>query len=532
MAWEGLIDAFIEPGVPLLGPSEVNPTQCEADRHLKRIKLIMAPLIGIMSSKCDMSVHSSCMNTWSYLLHKLGESVSCESAINVVWEPIIKAVFKVGPTNKNILLWNFCLDLFDNLTLGRNQSAISNMTNKETNQSSLKSTTDARLQSGKCALRHYVIKWSPWNLCELDFFLRMIFILRNQQSNATVTPEFMRLANDASIRLFGSLMRTVQIALQCDSIAYDDVMKCLNAIFGFLVKMCKNVTSEDYSIYYCPHTCLEFLTVVTETLGPSILESPLYIVDLVIQTETLESAAQVRCVTISGICYMRDLEDNVLPLVYLSVLYFHVVNSSLQTSGYESLLQQMQDFLKFVLSSFNPLEVLHALTCLLYKNTVVHSMQLWTVIVNCLQECINAAKKSVLKTEANNVDYSLVLYLLSYPFASWPWFQNKLEIQVIEAWNLLYLSVDQALQPFCSLGMSFSEDLCALLIGCINQITSPVDTRDELQQKGRSYFGRFVLPCGDAIICVLKQLSWSMSSKQCLYNDFVGRKSSITLASQ
>ncbi|KAK6151724.1 hypothetical protein DH2020_014359 [Rehmannia glutinosa] len=414
----------------------------------------------------------------------------------VAWEGLIDALIEPG---LQAGLTNFAL--------GHDaQGTIDNMYNQEPHQLSLKNTIGGHLASGKCPLRHYPINCSPWNLNQLDFFIKMISILVNRHSNATVTPEFRRLASNAAVRLFRSLLETVQKALRCVSISYDEVIDCLNTIFGFLDKMC--ATSEDDSNYYCPHTCLKFLKVVTERLEPSTLESPLYKVGLAIKCSTkLTHATEVRCSTVPHICFM-DFEDRVLPVVYVGTLYFSVVvNSSLRTPEYDSLLQQMEGYLKFLLSSCNPQEVLHAFTCFLYKNTMFNSLHIWVVLVNCLKECLDGKKdQSLMKMETGSIAYSIILHLLLYPFASWSFSPIKLELQiVVEVWKSLYVSVNQASQSVHCDAKSVSEDLC----------------------EGREMHWWFFLLCGNVIICVLKQLTWSISSKgrHCIDRD--GRKSNI-----
>jgi telomere-associated protein RIF1 len=127
VAWEGLIDALVyhpilvsQKKTPAMdqvnGVSEKKtPAKSNSEDQVngvyKSIKLIMTPLIGIMSSKCDISVHSSCLNTWCYLLHKLDTSVNESSLIKMVLEPILKAIFQNGPDSKTICLWNMGLDL-------------------------------------------------------------------------------------------------------------------------------------------------------------------------------------------------------------------------------------------------------------------------------------------------------------------------------------------------------------------------------------------------------------------------------------
>lgn len=542
VAWQGLIDALIQPGVEgsltnstrghevrVLRTSEFNNSQSEAERHSKRIKVIMEPIRGIMSSKCDVSVRASCLSLWSYLLHKLEDSVSSESVIKNVWEPVIEAVFQIGPDDKNIWSWNFCLDLFDILISGRNQVTTGNLFNQEPHQISPNNAIRGHLATGKCSLRHYPINCCPWNRFQLDFFIKMISIILNQESNATVTSEYRELASSAALRLFGSLVETVQRALRCDSITYSDVVHCLDTIFKFLGKICENVTSEDDSNYYCPHTCLIILMVVTEKLEPSILESPLYKVSLENRfIQNLECANEIRSVTVPGICFI-EFEEMVLPVVYLINLYFSVVvRSSLKSQGYGSLLLQMQGYLKFLLSSYNPQEVLHAFTCLLYTNAAFNSLQIWVVLVNCLKEYIDGkTDQGIQQMVKDKIGYSIILHLLSYPLASWS-FSTRFELQsTVDVWNLLYASVAEASQSVHCPAKSFSEDFSAILNGCIDQYTLAVDTGAELQLKEEKSSGGFVLLSGNIIICLLKHLIWSTSSEGRHYIDSDGRGSNV-----
>ncbi|MDD0245728.1 hypothetical protein PSY47_23435, partial [Shigella flexneri] len=64
---------------------------------LKSVRLIMTPLIGIMLSNCDVSVHMTCLNAWCYLLHRLDTSLNDSSMINLVVDPIFEAAFQLDP---------------------------------------------------------------------------------------------------------------------------------------------------------------------------------------------------------------------------------------------------------------------------------------------------------------------------------------------------------------------------------------------------------------------------------------------------
>ncbi|KAL2534846.1 Rif1 N domain-containing protein [Abeliophyllum distichum] len=532
VAWEGLIDALIEPTIPCptnfvlehdtqeLRMSEGNDRQMEANGHLKRIKLIMKPLIGIMSSKCDVSVHASCLNTWSYLLHKLNTYISCQSVIKTVWEPIVEVIFQVGPEIKNIWLFNFCVDLLDTLILGRNKDETYNLHIHETSKLSAQSLVVGHLATGKCLLKNYPIKWSPWDLYQLDFFTKMIYILATQGSKATVTPEFRRLAGDAALRLFRSLLKAVNDSLKCASITYDEVMQCLNTILRFLGKLCANVTLEDSCIDDSCHTCLQFLEVASEGLESSILRSPLYKVALDLSgIEKLKPAGEVRSVTVEGICFINSM-DIVSPVVYLSTLYFYVVvHSTLKAPECESMLLPMNGYLKFLLTLDDPLEVLRAFVGLLYKHKVFNCLKIWVVLANCLKDYIDGRKDLlVLNMELDNLGYSLVLYFLSYPFALSSFPQIKLELRdVIEPWKLLFVSVNHSLQSEDSPVKSFSEDLCSILNGFFDEVGLAVGT---VENQG------ILLLYESVILYFLEQSTMSICCKGSKNMDCGGRISS------
>ncbi|XP_073156467.1 uncharacterized protein [Henckelia pumila] len=533
VAWEGLIDALIEPPVNsptsfasghgvVLSTSEGNGDWTESDKNLKRIKLIMRPLIGIMSSKCDVSVHASCLSTWSYLLHKLEGSVSCQSVIKNVWEPIIELVFRAGADSKNIFSLQYCLDLLHALIIGKNQQNFAEPYNKETHTLYLKNTTFSNLSSGKYPLRPYPVNCSPLNLCQLDMFLKMISILLNQESNATGNPECLRRANEAALRLFESLIEAVQRAISVASINYDDIMQCLNTIFRFLAKLCENVNSVDYCSYNYSCICLKYLEAVTERLESSILLSPLYKLGFEFTCIKIpESVSEINYATVPSMCSL-NFEEKVIPAVYLSILYFSfTVNSSSKEFEHESLLQKMQDYVKFLSSSYHSQEVIHAFVCSLYRVAMVDGLQIWVVLANCLKDFIDCENgQSILNTEANNIGYSLVLLLLAYPFSSCSSSHINLKLQiVIEPWKLLYVSVERACLLVHFPVTNFLEDLCAILNGFIEQTT--VGSGTDLHQENMD---EFVLLCGSIIILILKQWTLSISSKQNKSTGYDSRK--------
>lgn len=132
--------------------------QADGDRFLKKLKLIMTPLVGIMSSKCHLSVHVACLNTWSYLLHKLETSISSDLVIKSVWKPILELIFRHGPDNQSVWLWNICLDLLDAFTSARTANTNGGVHNLENSKLLENSSPFGPLKSSKCSWKHYAIK--------------------------------------------------------------------------------------------------------------------------------------------------------------------------------------------------------------------------------------------------------------------------------------------------------------------------------------------------------------------------------------
>lgn len=330
VAWEGLIYALIQPpeqapetnrgGIHQVQTSIENNSESEGDKLLKRIKLIMTPLTGILSSKCDISVHSSCLNTWCYLLHKLDTSVNCASVIKFVWEPIFEVVFQVRAGNRNMWLLKFCVELLDNFALARSKDIRDEFDNQVSASLSAGTPMIGALLSGESSWKHYPIKWLPWDISQLDFYLKMVYILINNGSVNTVAPEIKSLSSTAAIRIFRSVLRGVQNVLTNSSITYKEVMVCIGKMLTFVKKIYESAT-ENSDSNYLHQTSLQFVEAVTEELGSSTLGSPIYRVPLDLKyIGNLGSLSEFRHGKMLGICFL-DHMNMVSPIVYLLVLY-------------------------------------------------------------------------------------------------------------------------------------------------------------------------------------------------------------------
>nr|GME05980.1 telomere-associated protein RIF1-like [Ipomoea batatas] len=511
VSWEGLIDALICP--PFDAPEissaagqatndmKISGGDCKkitSDGFSKKIKLIMTPLTGIMSSKCDVSVHVSCLTTWCYLLHKLDSSVSCDSVARMVCQPILEAIFHLGPDDRNIWSWNFCIELLDNFILTRSgQNGSTNL------QKGAELFADSP-PSVKCSWRHYPIKWSPWDLSQLEFFIKMIHCLFNQGSNAAMSYELVILTYNAASRLFRSLLKSVQNVLRCGLVTYDEVMLCLNVILKFFNEINEKLASDSSHTNDLQKISLQLFYAATEELEPSILESPLYRVALDIKDlETIEPICELGNLKISDVGCVAYM-GKVSPAVYISILYFvTVIKSRVDAPDYKSIVLEMCRYVKFILSSYDTVEMLNVFVGLLYRHKVPNCLEIWVVVASCLKEYIDSKSNHSLFVMGDSPGYSAVMLLLNYPFAAYPILQMQLETKRgIEAWKSLYVSICQGSQH-CHLTMT--RDIFAMLNECIDETTIRDDPATQVHQNEKSKNIDFFLLLGNVMICVLEQ---------------------------
>lgn len=205
----------------------------------------MSPIIGIMSSRCDVSVYSSCLNTWCYLLHTLDSSVNSPSMIKSAWEPVFDAVFQVTPNNKSIWVWDICLDLLDDSILIKSGELDGNLNNQVNYQLSAKIPCTGPLVSSDRPWKLFPIKWLPWDLNKLDFCFKIIQNLINQGPMVNVLMEAKCMAYDSALRIFRSVMKGVRNVFNNSSTNYDDIMSCLNKILGLLKVICQSTIPEN-----------------------------------------------------------------------------------------------------------------------------------------------------------------------------------------------------------------------------------------------------------------------------------------------
>lgn len=569
VAWEGLIDALIHP--PMLLPCETNAAkeddgtqkmgshkgnsgEIQKNGSLKSIRLIMTPLIGIMSSNCDLSVHLACLNTWCFLLHKLDTSLNDSLMINLVVKPIFEAVFQLDPDGKSFWARDLCINLLDDFISAKSKPLDYDPRNQVSQQLSAKTSMKAPFISGSSSWKQYPIKWLPWDLSMLDFHLKMIYSFIRQPSRRTVCHDNRVPADDASLRLFRAVLKGVELEFKKSSINYDDIMFCLNAILKFIKDICEEVSLDGSDRNGSHHISLQFMEAVSEEIEPTIVGSPLYKVALNIKNiENLQMIADVGYEKL-GVCSIGYMEM-VSPMVYLSVLYFSVVaQSTLSTSKTDYILLGMQQYFKFMLASFRPPESFVIINELLYKHIGPSCLRMWIGITEGLKNYINDVKNfSLFKMDSESK--SCFSMLMSYPLlvcsctqkdimsgmigspSEAPFSpQMKVELeQVVTLWKSLYGSICTSLSGCFTMG-SFCEDLVSILDRCLDKYTSMLTCANKLDLNFKDLDLHLISLYADAFICILENSSSSELSSErntkhgCDYKISSGIKSCLTLA--
>ncbi|KAF8034559.1 hypothetical protein BT93_C0776 [Corymbia citriodora subsp. variegata] len=532
-AWEGIIDALIPPTVQAQRSNTTKEKQMQCGHNprfntddslssgfLKIIKLIMTPLIGIISSKSDLSVHSSCFNTWCYLLHKLDIYVNHPLVRNLVLEPVFEAAFNGGPLIMRTWLCNLCLDLLDDsisAKLGNDEKDSDDQVGQNTSEM----PNQGNLISGRFSWNQYPIKWLPWDPCQLDFYIQVIQTICNEDRSLTC---------DAALRMFRSVLKLVQMEFGSPSITYDDIMWILKKILTFAKKTCEdtNLGCGDRKGTRLCDTSLLFLQTIFEQLQPSILGSPLYKIPLdlkyVANWKLVDDFRQP--LDMREITYM----DMVSPVVYLIVLYYAVIQSHLDKSGAETTPWGSCKYMEIVLSSDDPSENLALINALLYKHANFSCLELWSAVAGGLKDHMNAANDPSLVQKAFN--FSTIIHLLSYPFYVYSHHMEKIvdtnaadssgeylvsalrkpEVgHLIEEWISLYGFVS-TMDIRLPAPNTFHGLLCSILNACLKGDTSLLEHGNDLGSSSDNPVIDLISFCGNVLTYIVEQ---NLTSEVC-----------------
>lgn len=277
VAWQHLIDSFLSceisavqeavnhkkiPNISRI--SERNDDEVDKD-FLRRIKVLMVPLQGIISNKCNISVHMSCLITWHYLLHKLDILVNHPLILQTTFKPFTEVVFSKKPYNENICLWKPCLDLFDQYISGVAKSKGMDLIPTECH-------CDVPLSCFSSSFPWvHSIAWLPLKISELDFPLMIIRTIVSHNLTTQIDhPEVRTFVLSSAVRIFKSVVEVVKLETKLSDVPCNNIQLCLSTILKFIKEFCEVIISSrsDWNDSYdFPWMVFQFVVAVREELG-------------------------------------------------------------------------------------------------------------------------------------------------------------------------------------------------------------------------------------------------------------------------
>ncbi|MCO5610012.1 hypothetical protein L7F22_064247 [Adiantum nelumboides] len=184
VAWEALIDVLIndntdiEKQIDTVSPSTRRTHKPSASPSVKRLKLLMTPLLTIMSGANPQSIRLACWCTWTYLAHKLDFEINSSSVQAVVVTPMFEAVFKAGPERGCSGVWDLCLNALEAWITSKipekldSRSTWAFSLDIEGGVSSPK--TPSQIKSIDNEFKALSIRWASWSVESLELILLLI----------------------------------------------------------------------------------------------------------------------------------------------------------------------------------------------------------------------------------------------------------------------------------------------------------------------------------------------------------------------
>lgn len=262
-AWESLIDALLPPQfteiwiniiqnvIKQTRPATAASPDVKIDGLLRRIKVLMTPIHGILSSECDLSVRLRCLLTWKYLLHKLDLSVNHPSVMATTFWQTLKVVFLKGLNDGNRHVWNTCIDLLDEfllskLTVGEtipNGEGHSLFPVEQTDQSGCSSENNSPALD-----RH--IKWLPWDIRNLSDQLNVVFSIILPEKFEIMTNECRSVTLDAGLKIYRSVLKGFQAEIKSIPECHEKVNIYITTISKFIKEVRETMASNDSANQY------------------------------------------------------------------------------------------------------------------------------------------------------------------------------------------------------------------------------------------------------------------------------------------
>ncbi|MCO5560158.1 hypothetical protein L7F22_013765 [Adiantum nelumboides] len=273
VVWEVLIDALLQlPNASLQQNTKiiagVSLSLDELEKPLlvpplKRLKLLMVPLISIVSADKDQVVRLACWRTWHYLAHKLGTAINQPSVADVIVIPIFEAMFRFGPDKKYSSAWDLCLKALEDWICCKFKHKIDSclsisIPGKPPSPQTPPSNGVENVVEISC-----IIMWTAWSLETLDVFLRLLKILWNFGMECFKTSSTRNLSLSAASRIFLLLVKGVECDGKCAVKPSKQHIKAVHSLLMFV---------DDVLYQHVETAIIGAVLVAVDTLIESLLD--------------------------------------------------------------------------------------------------------------------------------------------------------------------------------------------------------------------------------------------------------------------
>ncbi|CAL4922923.1 unnamed protein product [Urochloa decumbens] len=417
VSWRNLVDAFFPSQATESVGQEIVIAPLEPREHasaqVKRTRLIMVPLCRILSRSRNIVLSSSCLSTWNYLLHRLGNFINHLSILEAAFGPILKIIFSLGINDQNKPLWSFCMHLFHDLS-----------SSKSRHREDLCTPVNQNLVSQSCMnlkalldVQH--IKWLPWDIGCFHYQLDILGTILNPELFQDMIPEKMLIVMDSVTEIFRFLLRGVQIEFR-EKRSYEQVRLCITDV-------CKFVRTKlflDHVGHHSGHKCaillefgLQFVEVIVGELDHSLLNSEN--IKICLDIEHIKENQSAECIPKLSFPRIRPLSymEMVSPAVYMTALSLSMVA---QYTG--ELSHGDAEKLALILSSSDILNSFHAVVAFMYMQImcpIFNRQRLkWLLVWNKFAKHWNDNLVSYLRAFSGSSSYGVLYQFFCYPLFS------------------------------------------------------------------------------------------------------------------
>ncbi|XP_025813423.1 uncharacterized protein LOC112890780 isoform X2 [Panicum hallii] len=417
VSWRNLVDAFFPSQASESVGQETVVAPLEPREHataqVKRTRLIMVPLCRVLSRSRNIVLSSSCLSTWNYLLHRLGNLINHLPILEAAFGPILKIIFSFGINDQNKPLWSFCMSLFHDFS-----------SSKSRHREDLCTPVNQNLVAQSCMhlkalLNAQHIKWLPWEIGCFHFQIDILGTILNPELFQDMIPEKMLIVMDSATEIFRFVLVGVQIELK-EKGSCEQVRLCITDLCRFV----KTKLFLDHVGKHSGNKCamlldfgLQFVKVIVGELDHSLLNSEKIEICLDIkyikENQSAECSPKVSFPRIRPLSYM----EMVSPAVYATALSLSMVA---QYTG--ELSHGDTEKLAFILSSSDILKSLHAVVSFMYMQIMCPMFNRqrlkWLMVWNIVAKHLNEKLISYLNTSFRASSCNVLHQFFCYPFFS------------------------------------------------------------------------------------------------------------------